>query len=181
MKKVDEAVKEKIREALISPETVRQKVAAIRKAYKPLTSQQEIEETIAEIKRKLQNLYKLAENATDDENILSIAERMNKLEVQKRETEKLLYVLEDAAVERAEIEKELVKFETWAERVQPFLTDTEYLKTATYAELRLAVRILGIKVTVFPSQGDYPFRFQLVATVPEIFAKVNIDCQSSQG
>ena len=75
-----------------------------------------------------------------------------------------------------ELEVELVKFETWAEQVRPFLTDPEYLKTALYDELRLAIRILGIRVTVFPTQGEWEYRYKIAITVPEVRKK--LDCFS---
>jgi hypothetical protein len=52
----------------------------------------------------MQNLYRLAENATDDETIAHIAERMNELEGQKREVERLLDVFADDAEEMAVVQ-----------------------------------------------------------------------------
>jgi predicted nucleic acid-binding Zn-ribbon protein len=172
-------VKEKIIAALSEPTVVRKKVAAIRTATKPIVNPTEIEETVADIKQKMKNIYRLAEGATDDETIAHLTERMNELEIQKRETEKLLFVLEDDQEERAEIEKELAKFEEWAAKVQPFLTDREYMSKAMYAELRLAIKILGIRVTVFPLHGNYPYRHQIDVTVPEVLAKMHIVSLSS--
>ena len=178
MRLIDEVVKEKIIAVLKQPEEVRKKVAAIRQANKPKTTPQEIEETIAAIKQSMQNLYKLAERATDDETIADLAEKMNEREQQKREAEKMLHVLADDAEERAKVEKEVQKFEAWAASVQPFLTDKAYMVQASYAELRLAIRILGIRVIVYPTIGDYPFRYQVDVTVPEVIAQMNIVCQS---
>jgi predicted nucleic acid-binding Zn-ribbon protein len=70
-----------------------------------------IEETIENIRRSMQNLYRLAENATDEETQANLTHHMNELEKQKREAEAMLYDLEDEEEERAEIEKELQKFE----------------------------------------------------------------------
>lgn len=76
------------------------------------------------------------------------------------------------------IENELQKFEKWVTRVQPLLTDPSY--QPTYEELRLAIRILGIRVTVFPSTGDWPFRYDVIATVPEIINKLAFLSQTSR-
>jgi hypothetical protein len=65
-----------------------------------------------------------------------------------------------------QVEKELRKFEEWAQQVRPFLADPSY--TPSYEELRLAVRILGIHVPVYPSKGGYPFRYQIEVRVPQI-------------
>lgn len=48
------------------------------------------------------------------------------------------------------------------------------MSKAEYAELRLAIKILGIKVKVFPLHGDYPYRYQIDVTVPEVLARMNI-------
>lgn len=90
----------------------------------------------------------------------------------------MLYDIEDDEEERAKLEAEIVKFEKWAEEVQPKLTDLAYIATATYAELRLAIRILGIVVTVYPATGDWPCRFQIDVTVPAVLAKVQSSVSS---
>ncbi|HEU5383645.1 MAG TPA: recombinase family protein [Ktedonobacteraceae bacterium] len=174
MKSIENIVKDKIVEALLHPSQVREQVAEIRKQNRPVISQEEIETAINEIRKKMQNLYRLAENATDDETIAHIAERMNELEGQKREVERLHYVLEDNAEETAAIEEELQKFEAWAEQVKPALSDRAYLDTASYEELRLAIKILGVRVTIYPLSGDYPFRWDVKMTVPGVLGKMNI-------
>ena len=175
---IDSLVKEKILEALHHHDEVRKQVQRIRASYHRPLSQSEFEETIANIRQKMQNIYRLAENATDDETILHLGERMKELETQKRETEKLLYVLEDSEEEQAAIEEELQKFEAWVDEVQPFLTDRSYMAQASYAELRFAIKILGIRVTIYPDHGDYPYRYRIDVTVPEVLAKMNIMSQS---
>jgi hypothetical protein len=103
--------------------------------------------------------------------VASLAQQMNGLENQKRNAEKLLFAIEDHEAEEAEIEAELVQFEKWAESVRPFLTDPAYLETATYDELRLAVRILGIKVIVYPMGSED--RFTVDITVPELMKRLD--------
>lgn len=128
---------------------------------------EDIEATIENIRRAMQNLYNMAEKATDDETMVNITERMNNLEKQKRDAEALLYDLEDEEEELAEI----VKFEQWAEKVRPLLANPSY--TPSYEELRLAVRILGIRVTVYPTAGEWPYRYKIDVTVPAIIAKLH--------
>jgi site-specific DNA recombinase len=176
---MDLVVKEKIMEVLKQPETVRAKVAEIRAKNVPVVNEQEIEGTVAEIIQKIKNLLRTAENATDDETIVEVAERIQELERQKRETRAMLYVLEDDAEEREEVEKQLQKFEKWAAAVQASLTDPTYMATASYEELRLAVRVLGIRVTVYPTIGEWPYRHQVDATIPELLAKASIVGRSS--
>ncbi len=169
---LDEEVKKKIIETLLQPEVVREKVAAIRKKNTPVVDEEEIAATLASIQQKMQNLYILAENAPDDEELARLALRMQELGKQKRETEALRFALEDYEEERAEIERLLQRFEAWVAKVRPFLTDPEYVKKASYEELRLAVRVLGIRVTVYPTIGEWPFRSQIDVTVPEILASL---------
>lgn len=177
-KHIDNLAKEKIIETLLHPEVVRQKVAAWRAENRLPVDPGDIETTVENIRAKMQNLYNLAENAPDDEVLADITARMQNLGKQKREAEAMLYNLEEAQEEREEIEEELVKFEQWVEKVKPHLTDPVYMANASYEELRLAVRILGLKTTIFPTSGDWPYRHHIDVTVPAVMAKVNIVWQS---
>ena len=179
MQLIDQQACEKVIEALQHPEIVRARVDQLRAENKPVIDTEDIEATIENIRRAMQNLYSLAEQATDDETLASLTHRMNELEKSKREAEAMLYDLDDDAEEWEEIEKELAKFETWVAKVQPYLTDPTY--TPSYDELRLAVRILGLRVTVFPTNGDWPYRYQIEVTVPEVLAKVNIMSRANRG
>lgn len=176
MRSVDNAVKAKIAETLSHPELIRARVEELRSQRKPVVDVASIHATITDIDRSVENFLELARYATTSGMIASLAQQMNDLENQKRNAEKLLYAIEDAEEEQAEIEAELAKFERWSEKVRPFLTDPAYLETATYDELRLAVRILGIRVTVYPTGGEY--RFTIEITVPEIMKK--LDCNSQK-
>ncbi len=167
---IDKAACEKIVEVLQNPAMVRAKVAELRENNTPVIDTTAIEATLEKIKKAMQNLYDLAEQATDDDTMADLTQRMNNLEKQKRDAERLLYDIADDEEERAAIEKELVKFEKWAAEVQPYLTDPTY--TPTYEELRLAVRILGLRVTVFPTNGEWPYRYYIDVTVPEVMGKL---------
>jgi len=168
---IDKEARTKIIEALQHPEVVRMKVAQWRKDNQPpAIDTASIEETIEKIKKGMQNLYALAEDAPDDEELARITHRMQELGKQKREAEGLLYDIADEEEERAEVEAEIVKFEKWVEQVRPRLTDPSY--SPSYEELRLAVRILGVVAIVFPTQGEYPFRANVDITIPGIAAKL---------
>jgi site-specific DNA recombinase len=168
---IDAIAREKIVEILNNPSWVRARVEELRSENKPpVISAADIEEAIEKIRLAMKNLYTLAEHATDDETIANLTARMNDLENQKREAERWLYDLEDDDEERQAIEAEIVKFEKWAAEMQPYLTDPSYVPS--YKELRLAVRIIGVKLTVFPTLGDWPCRYQIDVTVPEIMKKL---------
>lgn len=171
MPMIDRIAWEKVVATLQNYELVRARVAELREQNAPAIDSSSIEETLENIKRAMQNLYRLAEQATDDETIAHLTERMNNLEKQKRDAEALLYDAADDEEERLEIEREITKFEKWAESVRPFLTDPKY--TPSYEEMRLAVRILGVRVTVHPTQGEWPYRYKIDITVPAIMEKVN--------
>jgi hypothetical protein len=98
------------------------------------------------------------------------SQNWQKIEDQKARAQALLDFTEDDHEEREALEKEIVKFENWAQAVAPLLTDPTY--QPTYQELRLAIRILGIVVTVYPTNGDFPRRVQTDATIPEIMEKM---------
>ncbi len=46
------------------------------------------------------------------------------------------------------------------------LTDPGYLEAATYDDLRLAVKIMGIRVRVYPTRGDWEYRYKIDLTAP---------------
>lgn len=171
IKLIETEAKAKIVEALLHPELVRAKVEEIRDKLRPTFDTTDLEETIVNVGKSIQNLYKLAEYATTDDTIAELAQRMNNLEAQKRAAEKILYDIAHDKEERLELEVEIARFEEWVEEVRPFLTDPAYLESATYEELRRAVRILGLRVTVWPSIGNWEHRYKIDVTVPESMKK----------
>ncbi len=177
MRTIDKAVKEKIAEALSNPALIRAKANEMRSKRKTIVDVESVHATIADINRSIENFLELARHATTSSMIASLAQQMNDLENQKRSAEKLLYAIEDNEAEAAEVEAEIVRFEKWAESVRPLLTDPLYLEEkATYDELRLAVRILGIKVIGYPTGSKD--RFTLDITIPEIMKR--LDCDSDK-
>jgi DNA invertase Pin-like site-specific DNA recombinase len=163
---IEEAVRETIVQSIAQPGVIRKRVEELLESFKKTIDTESVRETLAGISASMRNLYNLAEHATTDETIAELAARMNQLENQKRQAEAMLADLEDEEEIFAEVEKELRKFEAWAERVKPYLADLSYMPS--YEELRLAVQILGIHVTVYPSTGDYPFRYKIEVRVPQI-------------
>jgi len=167
---LDKVAWEKALETIKIPQLVRARVAQLREENTPAIDTESVEMTLESIRRQMHNLYSLAQHATNDETIQTLTGMLKDLEKQKRETEALLYDAAEDEEEREEVEKEIVKFEQWVAKVRPLLTDPAY--TPSYEEQRLAVRILGIKATVFPASGDYPFRVQVDVTIPTIVSKL---------
>lgn len=175
---VDTDVRAKIIEALQDYSFVRAKVAELRESIKPAVNPDEVHATIAGLQTEIDNLFDLARYATKDSNRERLGLLMQDLERQQREAEGMLYDIADDEEERAAIEKEIARFEKWAEEARPSLGNPDY--KPSYEELRLAVRILGIVVTVYPAKGTWPFRSQVDATVPAVLAKVKPDSVPSQ-
>jgi len=163
---IEQAVRETIIQSVSQPLVIRKRIEELLESYKKNIDTESVKETLSGITASMKNLYKLAEHATTDETIADLATRMNQLENQKRQAEAMLADLEDEEELFAEVEKQLRKFEQWTEQVRPFLADPSY--TPSYEELRLAVQILGIHATVYPSKGDYPFRYKIEVRVPQI-------------
>jgi DNA invertase Pin-like site-specific DNA recombinase len=177
---VDKEARALIREVLQDPLWMRACVHELREANKhqqPVVTKEDIQATVDGIKQSIRRLYKLAEQATDDDTIAELAQRMNELEKRKRSAEYLLFDLDDASEKEAELEAEIQRFEHWAEQVRPKLADATY--EPEYGELRLAIRVLGIRATIYPTQGDWPFRCAIDITVPEVMKKV--DCVMADG
>ncbi len=167
---LDKKAWEKAVTVLKDPEQVRAKVEKLREDNKPIINIEDVEATIEDVRRRMNNLYRLAEAATDNETIDDLTVMMNDFEKQKRAAEALIYDIEEDEEERQEVEEEISRFKEWAENVRPKLTDPTY--EPTYEEKRLAVRIIGIHATVFPESGDFPFRAQVDATIPAIVSKM---------
>jgi hypothetical protein len=179
--RVDSAVKEKIRETLLDVSWVRAKVDELRQKNKKVVNPDEVHARLAHLQTELENLFDLARYATKDKTREQLGLQMQDIERQQREAEALLYDMEDEEEERAKIEKEINRFEKWAEEVRPKLTDPQYLQNeATYQELRLAVRILGIVVTCYPAHGDWPYLFQVDVKAPEVMARIDHSSVPSQ-
>ena len=163
---IEQAVRETIAQSIAQPGLIRKRVEELVESFKKNIDTESVRETLAGITTSMRNLYSLAEHATTDETIADLATRMNQLENQKRQAEAMLADLEDEEEIFRKVEKELRKFEEWAEQVRPYLADTSY--TPSYEELRLAVQILDIHVTVYPSKGEYPFRYKIEVRLPQI-------------
>lgn len=180
LKKIDREVTERVIEILKDPNWCRERVKELREEQKkeePVILKEDVQATVDGLKKSLRNLYKLAENATDDDTIADLAQTMNGLETQKRKAELLLsdFDVEDETAE--ELEKEIQRFEQWAEGVRPQLTDPTY--EPTYQELRLAIRIIGIRVIVFPSGPEHPFRRRIDVTIPKIMKVLSQYCDKT--
>lgn len=169
---LDKDVVKKIVEILNHPSWIRERVAELKRKDEPVISEEDITATIENIRRSMQNIYNLAEKATDDETIAHLTQRMNALELQKRQAEALLFDREDESEKQEKLEEEIGKFERWVEQVRPLLTDSNYVPTRE--ELRFALRIIGIRVTVYPLSDEYPYRYSIDATIPEIMKKMDI-------
>ncbi len=163
---LDKEAWKKVIEILNNPSLVREYVHQLREQNTRKDNPEDIEATLATIKKQMHNLYTLAKSATDDDTLDTLTAMMQDLEKQKREAVRMLDEQENEEEEREKIEKEIQKFEAWAEKVRSLLTDPTY--TPTYEEKRLAVRILGITALVYPGKGEYPFRCKVEALPPAI-------------
>ncbi len=156
---------------ILDPDKVKAKVAELRKDAQLDYDPQDVKDSIEKIRVKMQNLYTLAENAPDDEELARITQRMQELGKEKRDAEALLYEVQDDEEELEKLEAEITRFEEWANEVRPYLTDPNY--QPSYDFMRLAVRILGVTAVIFPEQGDYPFRGNLYIAPPKIMKQLN--------
>ena len=166
MSVLDRAVRAKIREVVLDPSRVREIVALQRLVPKPVIDAEDIQTTIGNIQAEINNLFDLAKHATNDSTRQRLGMELEQLERRLRETEAMLIDIDEDEEDKALLEAEIDRFEAWAEQVRPYLSDPTYLEKATYEELRLAVRIIGLTATVFPLHGDYPFRFKIESRHP---------------
>ncbi len=164
--KVDALAWEKVKEMVMHPHVVRERVEEMRRENRPVISREDIEANIATIQRQMANLFKLAQNATDDDTIDNLTLLMKDLEKQKRGAEGLLCDAEEDEEEREKIEVEIKKFEQWAKEVEPVITDPAY--QPSYEEMRLAIRILGIHAIVTPNKEKCTHDIEFKSAPPKI-------------
>jgi len=168
---IDAAAWDKVIDVLQTPGMVRRYIDDLREQNRSQVDTEAIEQTIADFDEQITNLFDLAKFAKTEDTIKRLSQTMNDLEKQKQAAARLLATVTEDKEDREAFEAEIAKFERWAARVRPFLTDPAY--EPSYEEKRLAVRIMGIKATVFPTQGDYPYRFDISVTVPGIVEKLD--------
>jgi site-specific DNA recombinase len=175
MRIIDNAVRQKIAERVADSSFIHERVAELREDLKPIIDKESVFATLADLEQAIQEFLELARHAKTTSMVASLVQQMNDLESQKRSAEKLLFAIEVDEVEKAEIEAELVKFEKWTQEARPHLGNPEFLKTASYDELRLAVRIIGVKVTVFPRSEERKQRYHIDVTAPGVTGKIHSD------
>ncbi len=154
---------------IINPCLVRDRVAELRSQVNKETNRAQIEATIGDLNRQIANLFKLSRAAENDDTLDQLTGVMQDLERQKRDAMRMLYEEEEEEEVRAKIEAEIAKFEGWVYTVGPRLSDPEY--QPTYEEKRLAIRILGIQATVWPT--GYEQRCKLEVAPPNIMSLIS--------
>ncbi len=158
-KSLDAAAWEFAMQYILDPMLVRAKITELRAQANVQIDMESVEAVIARIKKKLKNLYTLAQDATDDETLDSLKALMHDLERQKHEVEGLLYEAAEEDEVMQEVNEALNRFEAWAGKVRCLFADPEYVPT--YEEMRLAIKILGVQATVFPFDGKQHYEFTL--------------------
>jgi site-specific DNA recombinase len=167
---IDNVAWEKVRTVLRNSDLVRERVNELRKQPVDPVDLDVIEQTLVSIREEIDNLFELARHATSKTTIDRLGLIMEDLEKRYRNTEALLIDIEESKEEYEEVEAEIVKFETWIANVRDLLLNDDY--QPTYEEKRLAIRIIGIRVTVFPLKGDYPYRYSIEVMIPAIAGKI---------
>ncbi len=156
---VDEEAWSFAKEHIKNPCLIRQKIEELRTMSRSLDDTEQIANRLADVRKKMVNLYTLAESASDDDTIAMLKQRLMSLEKDKRELDRLLLVTEEEEEKTKEIEEEIAKFELWTERVRPLLDDPEY--TPSFQDKRTAMLILGIKATVWSAKQEERFKLEL--------------------
>lgn len=171
---LDKFAWECITEVIQNPDWIRAHVTELMPEVKPPVDVDLVGQTIADIDAQMSNLFSLAQHATTAQKTIdSLGMMMQTLEKQKFEAEALLFDASDEEKERLALEAEIEGFEVWAEKARESVDDQDW--TPMYEEKRNAVRALGVVATVYPVNGDHPFRYKIDITVPEIMKKITCD------
>ena len=146
-------------EHIRNPQLVIDRIHAVMKERKHLDEAKTIRRSLDEVKRKITNLVKLAEDAVDDDEIEDIKGRISVQQKAKRELEKMLIDVENEDEQRAKVDKAIGDFLCWCEKVRPFIDDPDYIPT--YSEMRRALVILGITAKIYPAGSKDRFVLDL--------------------
>ena len=162
-----------------NPELIRERVEKIRQEGKQPIDAEAIKPSLAEITRQMNNLYKLAAGATDDDTITSLQGILRDLERQKHDIEAIKFDLEEEVEKLAKLNAEIEKFERWCDAVRERFTDPDSQEDIAYEEKRLAIQILHIVAVIHPATVKE--RVELTVAPPNITRLLNeLVCHASQ-
>ena len=99
----------------------------------------------------MNNLYKLVADATDDDTLNDLKALLRDLERQKHEIEAIKYDIEEEEKRIHKLYVEIERFEKWCDEVRPRFTNPDCQAEITYEEKRLAIQILHVVATIYPS------------------------------
>jgi len=148
-----------------NPCLIRQRIETLRGQLRERNHVETLEATLTEIMGKIVNLFAIGEDIKDEEIRKLHRERLATLEREKRETERLIARLSNTHEREEKLRASLDKFETWAERIRPFLDNPDY--EVTPEDKRAALIVLGVKAIVWPTEG-YKERVHLELAPPDI-------------
>jgi site-specific DNA recombinase len=155
------------------PALIRQRVADVLKEVKPHDSAEEVKKSLDALNRKIKNLISLAEEASDDDELLNIKGRVAEYSRQKREIATMLNEVTEEEDSYKAIEQELQRFEEWAAKIRPYVEDADF--KPSYQEMQTACVILGITVRVFPDKPEYKDRAVFEVAPPSIMKVIGKD------
>jgi hypothetical protein len=166
---LDEYVWAKAVEYIKNPRLVRERVAELLAQNKREFDTTTIYAMLEKLRIRYRNLFDLAETAQDMDTYNELKGRLAGIEKEKRELEGMLKDEEGDREQSIEIEKELLRFEQWAKDVRPLLDNPEY--TPTFADMRSAVLVLGLRAKVYPEGSKH--RFEITVAPPNIVLLVS--------
>jgi hypothetical protein len=162
-----------------NPCLIRERVEQIRHDGKQPVDASITNPSLTDIARKMNNLYKLAADATDDDTLNDLKAMLRDLERQKHDIEAMKYDLEEEAAKLEKLYAEIEKFERWCETVRERFIDPDSQEDITYEEKRLAIQILHIVAVIYPSTQKE--RVELTVAPPNITKLLHdLVCQGSQ-
>lgn len=128
------------------PNKIEQKVAQAREQWRFLEERSVLTAKLEKVKRKLQNIAKMAEGAEDEDAIEYYKVRQRELEHEKEGIEGLLEDVALSEEQERKIQAAITRFEQWCGCMRPDIDDPEC--EVSYDEKHVAICMLGIKVLV---------------------------------
>ncbi len=148
------------------PEKIKQKVAEARAQRHSLEERSKLTVRLERVKKKLQNIATLAEDAEDEDVLENYRRRQRELEQEKAGIESLLADVEISEEQERRIQEAITRFEHWCERIHPSVDNPQC--EISYDEKRDAICMLGIKVLVRRAEEEERIAFRYAP--PDIMA-----------
>ncbi|MGI9059011.1 MAG: recombinase family protein [Ktedonobacteraceae bacterium] len=147
---------------------IRDYIASLKQQVNKRDHSADLEQSLTKLRKSIAALIKLAETCDpeDEEGTQALQDRLATLQREKIEKEKLYNSVDTNEKRQEKLIAALDRFEAWTDTIRPYLEDPNY--EIAFEDMREAMLVMGVKVTVFPINEKHPDRVQMTLFPPDI-------------